>query len=156
MKTQKFTLEIEEDEEITLGLVRLVKEIPDYEIFFHLNKLNQFQFKRIKDLIIRGQYFDYFYPRFETFHHDSKICIHVIANRSYCSIQKKTSSELFINEDETRFLLEKFQDVDYLIKTSEPFGDFSVILLPENLLFQIQNFQLSPKEELYQLIQYYD
>ena len=156
MKTQKFTLEIEEDEEITLGLVRLVKQIPDYELFFHLNQLNQFQFKRIKDLVIRGQYYDYYYPRFEAFHHDSKICIHFIANRSDHSIQKKTSSELFITEEETRFLLRKFQDVDYLIKTSEPFGDFSVILHPQNLLFQIQDFQLSPNEELYDLIQYYD
>lgn len=156
MKPQKFTLEIEEDEEITLGLVRLVKDIPDYELFFHLNQLNQFQFKRIKDLIIRGQYYDYYYPRFEAFHHDSKICIHFIANRSDHSIQKKTSTELFTNEGETHHLLGKFQDVDYLIKTSEPFGDFSVILHPENLLFQIQNFQLSPKEELYELIQYYD
>lgn len=156
MKTQKFTLEIDEDDEITLGLVRLVKEVPDYELFFHLNELNPFKFTRISDLIFHGEYYDYHFPRFEAYHQDSKICIHFIKNLSTHSIQKKKSTELFNTEEDTRYLLGNFPDVDYLIKTSEPFGDFSVILLPENLMFQIQDFQLSPIEELYQLIQYYE
>jgi hypothetical protein len=53
-------------------------------------------------------------------------------------------------------LLDHFQDVDYLIKTSETFDDFSLILLPENLVFKTQEFTLSSDEELYQLIQYYE
>lgn len=36
------------------------------------------------------------------------------------------------------------------------FADFSLILLPENLVFQIQEYLLSSDEELYQLIQYYE
>jgi hypothetical protein len=156
LKTQKFILDIDEDEEITLGLVRLAKEVPSFELFFHLNNLNPFHFKRITDLIFHANYYDYYFPRFEAFHHDSKICIQFIENKSSHSFQKKITTELFNTESEIRFLLEKFEDVDYLIKTSEPFDDFSVILLPENLMFQIQNFQLSPSEELYQLIQYYE
>ena len=156
MKAQKFTLEIDEDDEITLGLVRLVKEVPDYELFHHLNTLNPFKFTRITDLIFHGQYYDYHFPRFETFHHDTKICIHFISNQSSQSFQKKSSTELFNTEGITKNLLEHFPDVNYIIKTSEPFVDFSVILHPENLMFQIQDFQLSPIEELYQLIQYYE
>lgn len=156
MKTQKFTLEIEEDDEITLGLVRLIKEIPDYELFHHFNVLNPFKFKRIADLIFRGKYYDYHFPRFEAFHHDTKVCLHFIANQSSESFQKKISTELFNSEGDKKYLLEHFLDVNYIIKTSEPFADFSVILLPENLVFQIQDFTLSPSEELYQLIQYYE
>ena len=156
MKAQKFTLEIDEDDEITLGLVRLVKEVPDYELFHHLNTLNPFKFTRISDLIFHGHYYDYHFPRFETFHHDTKICIHFISNQSSQSFQKKSSTELFNTEGITKNLLEHFPDVNYIIKTSEPFVDFSVILHPENLMFQIQDFQLSPIEELYQLIQYYE
>ncbi|KEY18336.1 IPExxxVDY family protein [Kaistella antarctica] len=156
MKAQKFTLEIDEDDEITLGLVRLVKEVPDYELFHHLNTLNPFKFTRITDLIFHGQYYDYHFPRFETFHHDTKICIHFISNQSSQSFQKKSSTELFNTEGITKNLLDHFPDVNYIIKTSEPFVDFSVILHPENLMFQIQDFQLSPIEELYQLIQYYE
>ena len=70
--------------------------------------------------------------------------------------QKKITTELFNTEEDTKYLLDHFPDVNYLIKTSEPFVYFSVILLPENLVFQIQDFELSPIEELYQLIQYYE
>ena len=97
----------------------------------------------------------HYYPKFEAFHHDSKICIHFIANKSDHSVLKKESTELFGNEEDTKFLLENYEDVDYIISTSEPFGDFSVILLPEKLFFPIQEFQLSADTELYQIIQYY-
>lgn len=157
MKSQKILLEIEDDdEEITLGLVRLAKEVPEHELFYQLNVLNSFKFSRIADLVYNGTYYDYFFPRFEGFHCDSKVCIQFIANKSSQNIQKKVSKELFFGEHETKFLLDHFQDVDYLLKTSEPFGDFSLILLPENLMFQIQNFPLSPIEELYHIIQYYE
>lgn len=150
-------LDIEDDDEdITLGLVRLAKEVPEHELFYQLNMLNSFKLSRIADLVHHGNYYDYYFPRFEGFHSDSKICIQFIANKSSQYHQKKVSKELFSGEHETKFLLDHFQDVDYLLKTSEPFGDFSLILLPENLVFQIQNFPLSPIEELYHIIQYYE
>ena len=127
MKTQKILLDIDgEEEDLNIGLVRLAKDVPAHELFYHLNSQNSFNFSRISDLAFEGNYNDYFFPRFRAF------------------------------QTETKFLFEHFQDVDYIMKTSEPFDDFSVILLPENLLFQIQNFRLSPSEELYQLIQYYE
>ncbi|MGZ5210760.1 MAG: IPExxxVDY family protein [Kaistella sp.] len=157
MKTQKILLDIDDEEqEITVGLVRLAKDVPAHELFFHLNSQNTFNFSRIADLVYHGRYNDYYFPRFRAFHCDSKLCIHFIANRSSYHIQKEISTELFSGENDTLFLLDHFQDVDYIMKTSEPFDDFSLILLPENLLFQIQNFSLSPAEELYQLIQYYE
>lgn len=157
MKSQKILLDIDDDdEEIILGLVRLAKELPDHELFYELNVHNSFKFSRISDLIYHGVYYDYYFPRFEGFHCDSKVCIQFIANRSTQNIQKKIAVELFSGEQETKFLLDHFQDVDYLLKTSEPFDDFSLILLPENLMFPIQSFPLSPIEELYQIIQYYE
>lgn len=157
MKTQKILLDIdEEEEEITVGLVRLVKDVPAHELFYQLNSQNTFNFSRTADLTYHGNYNDYYFPRFQAFHPDSELCIHFIANRSSHYLQKKIPQELFSGETETKFLLDHSQDVDYIMKTSEPFDDFSLLLLPENLLFQIQNFRLSPFEELYQLIQYYE
>lgn len=157
MKSQKILLDIEDEEEqIILGLVRLAKEIPDYELFYHINSSNSFTLTRINDLISAGTYYDYYFPRFEGFHHDSKVCIQFIANKSSQNVQKKIATELFSGEQEIKFLLDRFQDVDYLLKISEPSPDFSLILLPENLLFQIQSFPLSSNEELYQTIQYYE
>lgn len=157
MKNQKILLDIEEtDEEFILGLVRLVKEVPDHELFYHLNTINSFSFSRIDDFIFRGTYYDHHFPRFEAFHCDTKICMHFISNRSTEFIQKKIPDQLFAEEQENRFLLSHSPDVDYIIKTSEPFDDFSVILHPENLMFKIQEFKLSSHEELYQTIQYYE
>lgn len=157
MKSRKILLDIEDDdEEITLGLVRLAKDIPEHELFYHLNVLNFFQLSRIDDLVFTGTFYDYNFPRYQGFHSESKVCIQFIANKSSQYKQKKVSKELFSGEQEIKFLLNHSQDVDYLLKTSEPFGDFSLILLPENLMFQIQSFSLSPNEELYQIIQYYE
>jgi len=156
LKAQKIILDIDHEDEITIGLVRLAKEVPDYELFYHLNSLNPFSFKRIDDLLVRGNVSDYYFPRFRAFHNTTQVCVYFISNRASQVIQTKTSHELFSGDEDYGFLLKNFQDVDYIIKTSEQIDDFSVILLPENLMFQIQNYHLSPEEELYQLIQYYD
>lgn len=157
MKSPKILLDIDDDEEeINLGLIRLAKEVPSHELFYALNVINNFKFARIEDLVFNGEYYDYFFPRFRGYHTTSEVCIHFIANKSSHHILKKMPTELFSLENEINYLLPHFPDVDYLLKTSEPFGDFSVILLPENLLFQIQDFPLSPIEELYQIIQYYE
>ena len=147
MKSQKILLDIEDDDEqLILGLVRLAKEIPEHELFFHINTINNFKLNRIKDLVLIGDYYDYHFPRFQGFHYESKVCIQFIANKSSQNIQKKIATELFSEE----------QDIKYLLKISEPSPDFSLILLPENLLFPIQTFLLSPIEELYQTMQYYE
>lgn len=156
MKTQKLRLEIDDDDEITIGLLRLAKEVPDYELFYQLNLLNPNKFRRVKDLVFNGNYYDYHFPTFETFHHDSQVYFRIIANKSNPSILKKESTELFATETDNKYLIEKFDDVDYIIIASEPFDDFSVILLPENLLFKIQEFHVSSTEEFYHLIQYYE
>lgn len=157
MKTQKILLNFDaESYDIKIGLVRLAKEIPDFELFYHINLLNTFKFTRINDFILRGNYFDHSFSRFEGYHADSKICVHFISNKSIRSVQKKQSNELFSGEEECRYLLPHSPEVDYVIKTSEPFDDFSLILHPENLMFKIQTFMLNPSEELYQSIQYYE
>ncbi|NHW58446.1 IPExxxVDY family protein, partial [Escherichia coli] len=46
--------------------------------------------------------------------------------------------------------------VDYILLTKDFLSDFSVILLPDNLVFPIQEMLLSPEQELYQTIQYYE
>ena len=68
MKSQKILLEIEdEDEEITLGLIRLAKEVPEHELFYQLNVRNSFKLTRIADLVYCGAYYDYFFPGLKVF-----------------------------------------------------------------------------------------
>jgi len=145
-----------EFEDIAIGLVRLAKDIPAHEFFFKINQINNLSFSRKKDLIFHGDYYDYFFPRFEAYHKFSKTCFTFISNKSSESKQKKVQTELFTGEENIKFLLNNQVDVEYILHSSEQFPDFSVILLPENLVFPIQDYTLSSEEELYQIIQYYE
>lgn len=156
MKSLKLFLDTEDEEDLNLGLIRLTREIPDYELFYHINGINGVGFKRIKELRKTRVYYDYYHQRFEAYFAHNKSCIQFIANKSSESVQKQQVTELFVEENEVNFLLPNHKDVDYLLKSSDSFADFSVILLPETFMFQLQEFQLSSDDELFQLIQYYE
>ena len=156
MKTQKLILDHEEESDLSIGLLRLSKAIPDYEFFYHLNLINTFCFKRIDDFKITGNYYDYYFPRFEAYSRDKKLCIEIISNKNSESFQKNKITELFCDETDSRLLLNLYEEVDYIVKTSDTIHDFSLILLPENFAFQIQQFSLSSEEELYPIFQYYE
>lgn len=157
MEIQKlYDIEETEFEDVTIGLVRLAKNVPDHEFFFTVNQQNDLNFKRIDDLIYHGYYYDYFFPRFEAYHKFTKTCFTFISNRSSESKQKKIQTELFTGEENIKFLLNNHVEVQYILHSSEQFPDFSVILLPENLVFPIQDYTLGSEEELYQIIQYYE
>ncbi|MGH1519741.1 IPExxxVDY family protein [Chryseobacterium sp. JK1] len=157
MEIQKlYDLDDIEFEDIAIGLVRLAKDIPAHEFFFKINQTNNLNFSRKKDLVFHGGYYDYFFPRFEAYHKFSKTYFTFISNKSSESKQKKVQTELFTEEENIKFLLNNQVDVEYILHSSEQFPDFSVILLPENLVFPIQDYTLSSEEELYQIIQYYE
>ncbi|WES95858.1 IPExxxVDY family protein [Chryseobacterium arthrosphaerae] len=157
MEIQKlYDLDDIEFEDIAIGLVRLAKDIPAHEFFYKINQANNLSFSRKKDLVFHGGYYDYFFPRFEAYHKYSKTCFTFISNKSSESKQKKVQTELFTEEENIKFLLNNQVDVEYILHSSEQFPDFSVISLPENLVFPIQDYTLSSDEELYQIIQYYE
>lgn len=157
MEIQKlYDLDDIEFEDIAIGLVRLAKDIPAHEFFYKINQLNNLSFSRKKDLVFHGDYYDYFFPRFEAYHKFSKTCFTFISNKSSESKQKKVQTELFTEEENIKFLLNNQVEVQYILHSSEQFPDFSVILLPENLVFPIQDYVLGSEEELYQIIQYYE
>ncbi len=157
MKIKKQYLKLEEDlTEIDVGLIRLAKPIPEHELFFFINKINTFKFKRVDDIQIKGEYYDHSFSRYQAYDRSSKNCYSFISNKSIVSIKKKEQNQLFSDESNIKFLLNLHQDVDYILSNSDMFAEFSLILLPENFVFQIQEYPLSSEEELYQLIQYYE
>ncbi|MFC6268960.1 IPExxxVDY family protein [Frigoriflavimonas asaccharolytica] len=156
MAHQNFILDDLEEDQETLGLIRAVKKIPEYEFIFAVNRINNFNFKRIKDLKYSGKYFDYNFSVYKGYDIEYKNCIHIFSNKSTSSLQKKEITELFVDEENERFLLNKYRDIDYIIKTTDDIHDFSLILLPKNIAFDVQKYIISSEEELYHLIQYYD
>lgn len=156
MKNQRLTLDYEDDASIILGLVRLIKPVQDHELFFHINQINDLCFQRIDDFPIEKEYHSYSHSVFTAFHQGVQNCIQFISNKSIVHTKKKEIVELFTDEEDVNYLLPNFQDVDYIIKTSDNIDEFSVILLPENMMFQIQEYELTSEEEFYHLIQYYE
>ncbi len=157
MEVQKFILDDIEEDEITIGLLRFAKDLPSFEFFFNVNQINTFCFSRIDDLIVHGEYYDYHFEVFEGYSPDSKTCFRFIGNKSTSeSRQKKEITELFIEEQDIKYLINYQPDINYIIKTSDKIADFSLILLPENLAFAIQESIVDPEDELYQIIQYYE
>lgn len=156
MKNLKLFLDHEEVDELQVGLVRLIKDLPEHELFFSLNNANNIIFKRIDDLNKKGKYFDYSHSRYQGYHSETKNCFQFISNKSIQCFQKKEQYELFLDEENINYLLPFSPEVDYIVKTEEISADFSLILLPENTMFQIQDFRISSQDELYHLIQYYE
>ncbi|SKB71501.1 hypothetical protein SAMN05660477_00761 [Soonwooa buanensis] len=156
MKSKKLFLDFEEEECIDVGLVRIASNLPHFEVFFHLNNSNTFNLKRSEDIVFEGVYNDYFFECYEAYDKSNKNCWKLISNKSISTIFKKEQSQLFQDEEDVKFLLNDHHDVDYIVKSSDSFADFSVILLPEKLFFPIQEFELSADTELYQIIQYYE
>lgn len=142
---------MDDDEPINIGLLRLIKKLPDYEMFFEMNKLNTYKFSRIEDLKVKKFYFS----RFQTYHPETKTIYQVLSNKS-APVRKKTSNELFAQAEEIKYLMPKNKDADFIIYAKDSIPEFSLFLLPENILFQIQEFSLEPQNELYKLIQYYE
>lgn len=142
---------MDDEEPINIGLMRLAKKLPEYELFFEINKLNSFNFYRTEDFNLKK----FSFPKFEAFILEIKTHFIIIANKSI-PFKKNTTNELFAQTEEIKFLMPKNKDVDYIVYAKNSIPDFSLILLPENLLFQIQDYSLQPNNELYKLIQYYE
>lgn len=157
LKSKKQFLDLEDEEEnIHIGFARLVTPISDYELFYKINALNLLSFSRTEDIIVHGKYFDFYFSKFEAYHDESMTKFKFIANKNSRTVKTKEQTELFSDEGDTLFLLNNYQDVDYIITSSDTFPDFSLLLQPKDTMFGIQNFSLSPQEELYRLIHYYE
>lgn len=152
----KLLLDDTEDFDREVGLLRLAKPLPDHEFFFHVNRLNSFCFERKEDLHIRKQYYQYEHSYFYGFCRAVKTSFHIFSNKSIQSLQIRTSTELFSQEDEIGFLLPDAPDVDYVVAASQPDADFSLILLPEQLTFVLQQWSLPTTDDLYHILRHYE
>lgn len=156
MKNQKLFLDEEEEiENLNLGLLRQVIDLPPHEFFFKINKKTLFQFSRERDLEVVTSHFCHTHLVYEALDERLKNKLRFIKNKSSETRKIKEITELFVEEETENYLI-PMKDVDYIIKTSDCIEDFSVILLPESITFSVQNYTIDSNETLYQLIQYYE
>ena len=149
--SKKIFLNLDDDDPFSIRLIRLAKKIPNHEMFFEINQLNSFHFYRTNDLKVKK----FSFIKFEGIHPDTNTCYQIIANKSIPK-RKNTTNELFALAEETKFLMPKNKEVEYIIHAKDSFANFSLILLPEDIISQIEDFSVQPQNELYKLLQYYE
>lgn len=143
-------------EGISVGLLRLSKQLPPHEFFYHFNCANrQIYLKRIKDLKNIGRDYSSSHLRMEGYHREPRCQVQFIENRASESQVFEHQGNLFSDGADVNFLLPMHPDVDFVVRTTDNLDDFSLILLPEGLTFSIQNFQIDAGS-LSDLIQFYD
>lgn len=145
-----------DNEPISIGLARLVKFLQPHILFFQINSQKNMRYQRKRDLEVFSEYYRYDHIVFEAHQPNWKNKILFIQNKNSNCTKIKEIDRLFVEETEDNYLLDKYTDVEYLVKTSNNIRNFSLISLPENLFFQIQPYELEPDNELYKIIQYYE
>lgn len=145
-----------DQEPMTVGLLSLVRRLQDDEFFFHINRLNTFQVERVNDLVYAGSYFVYHFPVFRGYCPERKTEYSFISNRSSEVLIQKPVTELFAEESNVKFLLNSYQEIEYLIKTSDSYPDLSLLLMPENTTFAIKEICVEATDELYTILNYYE
>jgi hypothetical protein len=141
--------------EMPIGLVRCAKKLPEHSFFYQLNTVNPFFFERKKDLFVSGKYFDLYYPVFEAHEPENDFYFRFFSNHACKKIQKIEIAELFALDDISLCLFPK-EEIGYITTCSYNSPEFSLILQPEEPLFQLENHILYPEDSLFDLIQYYE
>lgn len=154
MKNKKLILDLEEEDCISVGLVRLSKDIPHHELFFKINQQNQFYFSRKKDLLV--EYFSGYYnfPIFEAFDESLKNTFIMMANKSINFKRKegKSIENLFELVEEKCFIND---NINFILFSREGNNDFSTIKFPKEWV-EVEDYSVNYEEELYQIILNYD
>ncbi|MDO4762949.1 MAG: IPExxxVDY family protein [Flavobacteriaceae bacterium] len=155
MKNKNLVLTFDEEEFVSVELLKLKQKIPYHELFFKINQQNSFYFSRRKDLVIEDDSGYYQFPVFEGFDEVRQITYTIIANQSYDFRRKeKQIVGLFDLIEEEKFFINS--NIDFILFSKEGETDFSALNLPKDWFYTMQNCSLNLEDELYQIILDYD
>lgn len=152
MKTEKLFLDIEEDRQVSVGIITLKEKLPYHELFFKINQINSYHFRREKDFRVENTAGFYDFPRFEAFDDDTQNRIIVIANQSHHFQKKETPIiDLFDLIEEKFFIDEK---IDFIVFTKDGEINFDLFLPVD--ISPMRIIKLAKNDELNQIILDYD
>lgn len=148
-------MDFDEEEDISVGLIRLKKNIPYHELFFEINQQNTFSFSRKADLRIEDFLGIYYFPIFGAFDELTQAHFTIIANQSCDSERKEKPIEgLFDLIVEEKYFINR--NIDFILFSKENGEDFTTLNLPKKSVFPMEIYTLNLGEELYQIILDYD
>jgi len=151
-KIKKISLDFDDDP-ITLQLISIKKSISHHKFFFEINKRNKFKFERAKNLVIYDNSIEYEFLYMKSYDIEGNNICSVIANKSFENCNN-TSIDAFSEHNSNEFyLLNKQKNIDFIMKIHDSSLEFSVHLLPNEMLSFVKENHVKPKDLIYQYIQ---
>lgn len=160
------TLSLEEETESAqedLWLLSLARNLEDYEFFYALNVLTDFRYSRKDDLILEEGSRKFYHSVYEGFSQSHQMRVQFFSNEAFYEegkerIKPKKSKNMASEEAvhlPHRFIPD-YPEVQFIVRIKEGDGDFSLLLLPEKLIFSPKPITVEEQSVLYQTIAYYE
>lgn len=151
-KNKKIFLDFDDEEPLKIGLIQLAKNIKVSEFFFKINNINNSPFVRVNDFTITKKKQQFSFQQFKNDFNNTGYPYHIISNKSFEQKIKENRDSLFDESYAVQYLIENQRNIDFIIKTNDIYPDFSLILYPENSIFQIQEIEITTQSILYQYL----
>lgn len=155
MKNNNLILDIDDFEDISIGLLKINDSYKDHQFFYQLNQLNCCHFRKEKDFIYEGKFYTYYHSVFKGYLEENKTSYTLISNQSFHAIRKKEITELFVDEKNVNYLLKNHEFNGFLIKTRPINTDFSLLLFPDNTE-SIKILDIDASQDIYYQIESYE
>lgn len=141
---------------ITLGLLRLVQPIEEVPFFYHVNSHAPYHFQRTDDLEVSTPHFKSVFSVYEGYDPLLQSKVRLIKNACNSICQTQAYTELFHEDTGIKFILNEYPEAEYIVYFPDADGDFSVFLLPRDICFALQEYNLPEEHPLHDILAYYE
>jgi len=154
-RIKKISLDFD-NEPIRLQLVSIKENLSLHKFFFEMNKQNKFKCKRIKNFIVHDNSIEHEFLYMKSYDEEENSICSFIANKSFknSSNLDNISVDIFGKYDHNEYyLFNAHKNIDFIMKIHDSYIEFSLHLLPKNLVSFVEETLVKPKDLVYQYIQ---
>lgn len=156
MKIKKLFLDDEDSLPVNVLVIKQkTGDVPEHEFFFHINKINNFNFSRLEDFCLNFDGNLSWFCQFECFEPCNQVVFRMIKNRSIRVERQQETFELFGDVPPEIYLLNT-NSFDYVLLSPNSDADFASVKLPKQMVSDTEFIQLDDNEPLKEIIQYYE
>lgn len=146
-----------------LWLLSLARNLEDYEFFYALNVLTDFEYCRENDLVLEEGQKKFYHSVYKGFSLSKQITVQFFSNQAFFEESEEkaktkksvTSKSKGARHTPHRFIPD-YPEVQFIVRMQEGGDDFSLLLLPEKLIFSPKKITVEEDSALYQTIAYYE
>lgn len=146
-----------------LWLLSLARNLEDYEFFYALNVLTDFEYCRENDLILEEGKKKFYHSVYKGFSLSKQISVQFFSNEAFfeeneekAKTRKTATAKSGGGRRTPHRFIPDYPEVQFIVRMQEGDDDFSLLLLPEKLIFSPKKITVEEDSALYQTIAYYE